>query len=123
MYISTSQFKDNLIKRMPILSKKKVTYYYKSLIEILIDRFVNNQLVIIDNFGTLGRKRGNIKRIFSVSTKKYKEIISDTVKFRPNYTFLEFFKDKKNKARLKRIIIKSSKIAIGKMKGNRKNLF
>jgi len=119
MQIRVPELKKRIRKRLPMLTKKQVDYFFKSIIEILIDRFISNQTVIIDNFGVLSRKKSKPRRVLNISTGKHQEIISNTICLRPNRAFLAFFRDKKNREKIRKKIIESSKNAFSK---NRKNL-
>jgi len=123
MEIKSQELKDRIHKRLPMLTKKDVDYYFRSIVQVLVARFVCNQPVIIDNFGTLARKKTKPRKILNVNTGEHQEIISNTVFLRPNYAFLAFFRDKKNRSKLMKKIIEKSAIAFNEMKNcRRKNL-
>lgn len=116
MLISNTELKKRIERRLPTLTKEEISIYFKSVIDLLIYRFMENYPVIIDNFGILSRKKTKPRKISNINTGESMEIISETVSFRPSYEFLEFFKDKKNRENLRRKIIKRSKQAIKKNK-------
>jgi nucleoid DNA-binding protein len=116
MRIGVKEFKERIKKRLSYLNNKEVDFYFKSLIELLIERFLNNQSVIIDNFGVLARKKTKPRKVINITTGKEQIIVSNTISFRPNYYFIQFFKDKKNRAKLRQEIMKKSEEAYNEMK-------
>jgi len=120
MYITALEFKGRLMKRLPMLTRKQVDYYYKSVIEVLSERFLSNQPVVIDNFGALSRKKTKPKMIFNIGTGKHQEIVSNTVVLRVSRFFLAFFRDKKNRIKIKKKIREDSKNILEEMKDKKK---
>jgi len=82
----------------------------RCFLDIIIERFLDNKPIIIDNFGTLSRKRGK-KRLFNVGTREFMETHTDTAVLIPNSAFVEYLHDPENKKILWRIIKERSKRA------------
>jgi len=120
MLIEGNELKERIRNRLPFLKKEEVSRLFDSLIKVLIGRFLIGQPTIIDNFGILSRKKSKPRRVINITTGKPQEIVSNTICLRVNHAFLAFFKDYKNRERLKRKIIESSKIAY--KENNKRNL-
>lgn len=116
MLIGIVELKKRIKKRLPMLTKKELNSLFKATIELLIERFVNNQNIIIDNFGVLSRKKSKPRKVVNIATGKHQIIVSNTVCLRPNHTFLAFFRDRKNRKKIKQKILEYSREAFSKNK-------
>lgn len=120
MWVSFAQFLKNIEKRVNLPSSH-VRVCVRVLIKIMRERILNDIPIIIDNFGTIQRKKLPIlRRVYNVNKKEFRYIIPTSVIFIPNIAFESYLKDKDNKKFLRKKIIEKSKKLVKTIKKNKK---
>ena len=122
MLVSLTKFKKNILKRMEPMTMNELNMYWNALFDLIKERIANDNVVIIDNFGTLSRKVWKKKRAMNVNTREKVEIIPTRVVLIPNITFLNYIKDPQNLKWLKKRIVEASERAMVECSPTRRKL-
>ena len=85
----------SMLHRMPNVKFYDMMKYVNIIIQILIDRAVNDRISIIDGFGILYRRKTKPKRVFNSLKDKYFFVVSHSVVLRGNKDFIEMMNNDK----------------------------
>lgn len=122
MLVSLTKFKKNILKRMEPITMNELNMYWNALFDLIKERIANDNVVIIDNFGTLSRKLWKKKKVLNVNTREKMEIIPTRVVLIPNLAFIKYIKDPQNIKWLKKRIVEASERAMIECSPNRRKL-
>lgn len=86
--------------RCPEMHIDFIRRYVSIFVDVMINRVVNNQVIIIDYFGTIFRKRHYYK-LYDFYYKKIVRKYGHTIQFIPNFYFVKFLQEPNNRYFLK----------------------